>query len=165
MKNSKKEKDKYWRCVCGEILGEFIGSGPHYHRIKILGVNCKDYEIGFIYIETFCKKCGKKNYIKSDIMVDTDIDKILVEKDGVFPEEVAIKYWWEMPSYHKNLLLKELSKTQKIILGAVIKNKDDNPDKIYKIVNLPWKKVWDDLVIIMEKVRKIVPRRDIPLWK
>lgn len=161
----RKGKNKIWKCSCGKaVLGEFLGAEPPC-RIKVLGVNGQDYEIGFLYIEVFCKKCGKRNYITSPLPFPSAIENAIREKYKTFPEEPMRKYWWELSSYYRNLLLKELSETQKIILRAVISNKNDNPDEIYKMVGMPWKKVWNDLGVIMKKANKIVPRPEIPFWK
>ena len=59
-------EEKWWLCKgsgCNTKLGEKIDE----NHIKILGINAQEYEVGFNYIRLFCKKCGKENYLGSEI--------------------------------------------------------------------------------------------------
>jgi len=158
------KKNSDWNCDCGQKLGKFVGSKP-YHRIEILGVNGKTYEVGFLYLEVTCNKCRKINNIESCIVLDTEQEDMLREKDSVYPEEPLRTYYWKLPNDRKDLLLKGLTHTQKKIFQILVEENDENLEKISKIIGLPYQKVFDDMSIIIDKAEKLRIKRKIPFWK
>jgi len=119
-----KQRSKKWRCQkrgCGQLLAEVIDK----NRIRILGPSGQSYELGILYAEIKCPKCGTLNYAETKINRKLQKGNIAVKK-GLQPlrKEGATSIF-ALSQKERNKLRNELTEHEwsiyKILSGGDIK--------------------------------------------
>ncbi|MFA4998607.1 MAG: hypothetical protein WC514_01155 [Candidatus Paceibacterota bacterium] len=149
-------KEKIKKCACGNILWEWIEDD----KIKILGTNGQDYEVGFNYIYLKCKKCGKITYEHSSIADDLGD---MAERANKFPtiSSTAVVYdHYRLNTFDREILLSKLSEKQKEIYD-LLAGQDFfhriSTEEIAKMVKLPEDRVCQHIKSIELEIKKINP--------
>lgn len=149
---------------CKTPLWEWIDDD----RIRILGVNAQDYEIGFTYISLVCKKCGKKISQTSEVAENLiDISKdIMKNVGGKFTVTgIELNPFIRLNSVERKKLYEKLSEKQKKILSFLLKenffvsneDKEEIIEKIAVYTNLSLEKVEKHISFIKKEAQKIKP--------
>ena len=139
MEEKIKDNKSWWQCTCGNKLGKTIGKDI----IEITGLNGQKYDIGFNYITLNCRKCGGKNSL-------TGTSSEIELKEPSF---------FELPTYYRNILLSQLSETQKRIYGLLSDYKsaeevsEDEIKKMLEDTGLTKEKIIVDIKIIIEQIK------------
>lgn len=156
--------DSMFACPeCKTPLWEWIDGD----RIRILGVNAQDYEIGFIYINLTCKKCGKKIKETSGVAESLmDISDDIRKSTGAKFTSTGIEHkpFIRLNSVERKKLYEKLSENQKKILDFLLKenmfgneNKEEAIEKIAAYTNLSLKNVKEHIAFIKKEAQKIKP--------
>jgi len=169
-------EETWWTCEnCGLKLAEKIDE----NRVKILGLNAQEYEIGFNYIKTFCKKCGKENNIKSSIpnavnnMLGASMHEDVLNPVGYArayaPNDDALtpqkQSFFVLSQYDRKKLLKGLTEKQKKVFQKLIEKEVNNKSELEKAITEIAKElklstdiVKKDTSLIIKKIKEITTR-------
>ncbi len=170
-------EEKWWLCKgsgCNTKLGEKIDE----NHIKILGINAQEYEVGFNYIRLFCKKCGKENYLGSEISskireasttpsYDPNTGNLVQSFSPYSPIEAEItpvkKAYFDLSPYHTNKILKELSQKQKLIFKELKDKKVDTRIELERAITeisqeqkIQTGVVKKDVELIIKKIKEVI---------
>ncbi len=148
---------------CKTPLWEWIDGD----RIRILGVNAQDYEVGFTYIKLACKKCGKNITRESEIAENLmDISKDIMRGVGMKStiRGNELNPFIRLNSVDRKKLYEKLSKKQKEILDFLLKesfmgfqHREEVIEKITIDTNLSIEKVKKHIEFIKKEAKKIKP--------
>ncbi len=148
---------------CKTPLWEWIDGD----RIRILGVNAQDYEVGFTYINLTCKKCGKKIKEVSDAadsLIDISRDIMINIGEKSTAKGIETNPFTRLNSIERKKLYEKLSEKQKKILDFLLKenirgdeNKEEVIEKIAVYTNLSLEKVEKHIDFIKKEAQKIKP--------
>ena len=121
MTNSKKTEQqkpssRHWKTCpsCGVKLWKWLDE----NRVKILGCNGQDYEIGYAYIKVVCSKCGRDTCTMSDL-VDQIGEAYFEMSRPITAMRLAQREtspYFTLSNYERRRVLKELSGLEKQIL-------------------------------------------------
>ena len=161
-KIEKHTENEMWFCSsCYRPLGKFLDT-PKMGRMEIQGRNGEIYEVGFNYITVFCPKCGKENYIQSDLEVSCPRCGEVAFNDSLdIPLE---RNFFELSQLKRKILLKKLSTRQKAEYKLLLDNikwinseKGNIPRELVKEISekekLPVKKIVENLNIIINEIK------------